>query len=41
MKVAHRRADVTVSEQALDGVDVDAGFEQVGGEGVPPMPSSA
>ncbi len=41
MEVAHRRADVAVSEQALDGVDIDAGFEQMGGEGVPPMPRSA
>ena len=32
MKVAHRRAHVAVSQEALDGVDIDAGFEQVGGE---------
>jgi hypothetical protein len=41
MEVAHRRADVAVSQQTLDGVDINAGFEQVGGESVAPMPSSA
>lgn len=35
MEIAHGRADVGVTEQALDGMDVDAGFEQVGGKGVP------
>ena len=29
MKVAHRRAHVAVSQEALDGVDIGAGFEQV------------
>ena len=35
MEVAHRRADVAVSQQTLDGVDINAGFEQAGGESVP------
>jgi len=30
-----------VPHQALDGVDVHAGFQQVGGEGVALMPTSA
>ncbi len=30
-----------MAEQALDGMYVGAGFEQVGGEGVAIMPSSA
>ncbi len=34
MQVAHGGADMTMAEQALDGVQVDAGFEQVGGEAV-------
>ncbi len=41
MEVAHRRADVAVSQQTLDGVDINAGFKQVGGESVALMPSSA
>ena len=34
VEVAHGGRHVTVSEQALDGVDVDTGFQQVGGETV-------
>ena len=34
MQVARRRADVPVAEQALNGVEVDAGLEQMGREGV-------
>ncbi len=34
MEVAHGGADMAVAEQALDGVDVDTGFEQMGGEAV-------
>ena len=41
MEVDQRGADLTVAKQALDGVDVGAGLQQVGGEGVPIMPSSA
>jgi hypothetical protein len=32
MEVAHGRADMTMAEQALDGVDIDTGLQQVGGE---------
>ncbi len=35
MEVAQRRADVAVAHQALDGVDVHPGLEQVRGERVP------
>ena len=34
MEVTHGRADMAVAEEALDGVDINAGFEQMGGEGV-------
>ena len=34
VEVAHRGGDVLVAEQELDGVQVAAGFQQVGGEGV-------
>jgi len=34
MRVDHRRGDVGVAEEFLDGADVVAGFEQVGGEAV-------
>jgi hypothetical protein len=34
MEIAHGGADMAVAEQALDGVDIDAGFEQMGGEGM-------
>jgi len=34
MEVPHRRRDLAVAEQPLHGVQVDAGFEQVGREGV-------
>jgi len=34
MEVAHGRADMAMAEKALDGVDIDAGFEQMGGEGM-------
>ena len=40
VEVAHGGRHVSVSEQALDGVDVDTGFQQVGGETVAPIPSS-
>jgi hypothetical protein len=32
--VDHRRAQVGVAEQVLDGADVGAAFQQVGGAGV-------
>src|SRR6266540_4355122 len=35
MEVTHRRADVAVAQQPLDGVHVYASFEQVRGKGVP------
>ena len=35
VEVPHRRADVPVAQQALDGVDVDTRFKQMRGEGVP------
>lgn len=41
MKIAHGRADMAVAEQALDGVDIDTGFQQMGGEAMAAMPSSA
>ena len=34
--VDHRRLDVLVAEQLLDGADVVAGHKQVGGKGMPP-----
>ena len=34
MEVAHRGRDLAMAEEALHGVQVGAGFEQVGGEGV-------
>ena len=34
MEVARSRGQVAVAQQALDGVDVDAGLEQMGGKGV-------
>jgi hypothetical protein len=34
MDVPHRRRDLAMAEQALHGVQVDARFEEVGGEGV-------
>jgi hypothetical protein len=37
MEVAHRRAHMAVTEQTLDGVDVDPGFEQMRGERMAPM----
>ena len=41
MQVAHGGAEVPMPEQALDGVQIDACFQQMGGETVTPMPSSA
>ena len=38
MQVAHGGADVAVPQQALDGVQIHPGFEQVRGEAVSPMP---
>ena len=32
MQIAHRGRDMTVPKQALDGVQVGTGFEQVGGK---------
>lgn len=34
VEVPHRRADVPVTQQALDGMDVDTGFKQMRGKGV-------
>ena len=34
-------AQARVTEQQLDAAQVDPGFEQMGGERVPTMPSSA
>ena len=34
MQVTHRRADVAVAQQALDGAQIDPGFQQMGGEGM-------
>ena len=34
VEVAQGGTDMAVTEQALNGVDVDTGFEQVGGEAV-------
>ena len=34
MKVTHGRSDMTMTEQTLNGVDVDTGLQQVGREGV-------
>ena len=35
MEVAHGRTDMAVAKQTLDSVDIDAGFQQVGREGMP------
>ena len=34
MEVAHGRAEVAVAEQALHGMQIGAGFEHMGGEGM-------
>jgi hypothetical protein len=34
MEVAHGRSHVAVAEQTLNGMDVDTGFKQMGGETV-------
>ena len=34
MKVAHGRADMAVTEQTLDGVNIDARFQQMRGKSV-------
>ena len=39
--VPHGCGDVPVAEQLLDGADIGAGLEQMGGERVALMPSSA
>jgi len=41
MEVARRGGEIAVSEQALDGVHIGAGFEQMGGKRMSPMPISA
>jgi len=35
LKIARRRREVGVAEQGLNRTEIDAGFQQVGGEGVP------
>lgn len=32
MEVAHGRADMAMAEQALDGMNIDTGFQQMGGK---------
>jgi hypothetical protein len=39
--VDHGRGKIVVPKQLLNGADVGAALEQVGGEGMPLMPSSA
>jgi hypothetical protein len=39
--IDHRGADVLVAEEFLDGADIVSGLEEVGGEAVSVMPSSA
>ena len=39
--IERRGVELGVPEQDLDGAEVGAGLEQVGGEAVPLMPSSA
>jgi hypothetical protein len=41
VKVSCRGANVSVTEQMLDGAKVGAGFEHVRGAGVPAMPHAA
>ena len=41
MDVNHGFAQVRVAEQQLDGAQVGAGFEQMCGEAMPPMPHAA
>jgi hypothetical protein len=41
VRVDHGRADVLVTEQFLDGANIVSSLKQVGGEGMPLMPSSA
>ena len=41
VEVTHGGADMTVTEQALDGVDIDTGFQQVRRESMAPMPMTA
>jgi hypothetical protein len=35
LQIARRRFEVGMSEQDLNGAEIHAGFQQVGGEGVP------
>ena len=41
VSVDHRRGHVSVAEELLDGADVVACLQEVGGEGVPLMPGPA
>ncbi len=38
MPIARRRRHRPVTEQPLDGVQIDPGFEEMGREGVAPIP---
>jgi hypothetical protein len=41
MGINHGGLKILVTEQFLDGSDIIAGFEKMGGKAVPLMPSSA
>jgi hypothetical protein len=41
MEVDHRLPQVGVAEEQLNGAQIGAAFEQMGGEAVASMPSSA
>lgn len=41
MEINHRRSDLFMAEQFLDGVEMGSGFQDVGGKGMALMPSSA
>jgi hypothetical protein len=41
VEIAHRGRDVPVPEETLDAVEIDPGLQEMGGEGMSLMPSSA
>ena len=41
MQIYHGGSDLFMTQELLDGVQVSAGFQEMGGKGMPVMPSSA
>ena len=41
MQIHHGGGDLFMTQELLDGVQVSAGFQEMGGKGMPVMPSSA